>query len=205
MNVSVPVPAAVAVNTRQHEGQAEHVASPFNHIDHQEERSFREYAPQIGDESRGTLEATDTFNASEDAEGEADDSENGIAYREDDFGEDGQNVEAPPGFEDTRPDDLDGNEVHQYADAEEGGDYIEYTEYADDEQQFGEDLPEELGGVADGDGDAHNAFAVEGEHDPENAGPLEFDNVFDDVSVFKPAVPHADYAGNATDEIESGM
>lgn len=203
VNISVPVPAAVAVNTRQHEGHAEHEASPSNPIDHQEERSFREHAPQTGDESQGTLEATDTFNASEDAEGEADDSENGIAYREDDFGEDGQNVEAPPGFEDSRPDDLDGNEVHQYADAEEGGDYIEYTEYADDEQQFGEDLPEELGGVADGDGDVHNAFAVEGENNPANAGPLEFDNVFDDVSDSKPAVPYADYAGNATDEIES--
>lgn len=41
---------------------------------------------------------------------------------------------------------LDANEVHEHADAEEGGDYVGHDEFPDDEDEFRDDLPEEIGG-----------------------------------------------------------
>ncbi|KAI1787892.1 hypothetical protein LXA43DRAFT_675866 [Ganoderma leucocontextum] len=41
---------------------------------------------------------------------------------------------------------FDADEVHERATVEEGGDYTEHAEFPDDEDEFGEDLPEEVGG-----------------------------------------------------------
>lgn len=41
---------------------------------------------------------------------------------------------------------FDADEVHEHVAAEEGGDYTEHAEFPDDEDEFGEDLPEEVGG-----------------------------------------------------------
>ncbi|KAI0637136.1 hypothetical protein C8Q77DRAFT_1096212 [Trametes polyzona] len=53
-----------------------------------------------------------------------------------DGGEDGQEGEHGP----------DANDVHDDPDAGDGGDYVEHDEFPDDEDEFGDDLPEELGG-----------------------------------------------------------
>ncbi|EPT00147.1 hypothetical protein FOMPIDRAFT_1023923, partial [Fomitopsis schrenkii] len=55
---------------------------------------------------------------------------------------------------------LDADEVHSPANAEEGGDYLDQKDVApeDDEQQFGEDLSEELGGEPGGDAEEREAF-----------------------------------------------
>lgn len=42
-------------------------------------------------------------------------------------------------------DTLDADEVHEPS-PEDGGDYAEHTEFPDDEDEFGDDLPEEFGG-----------------------------------------------------------
>lgn len=44
--------------------------------------------------------------------------------------------------------ELDADEVHRSADAEEGGDYATLGTFPDDDDKFGEALPEELGGEA---------------------------------------------------------
>ncbi|KAM5539044.1 hypothetical protein V8D89_007267 [Ganoderma adspersum] len=41
---------------------------------------------------------------------------------------------------------FDADEVHERAAVEEGGDYTEHAEFPDDEDEFGEDLPVEVGG-----------------------------------------------------------
>ncbi|PIL23837.1 hypothetical protein GSI_13588 [Ganoderma sinense ZZ0214-1] len=41
---------------------------------------------------------------------------------------------------------FDADEVHEHTTIEEGGDYTEHAEFPDDEDEFGEDLPEEVGG-----------------------------------------------------------
>ncbi|KAI0336358.1 hypothetical protein GY45DRAFT_1332969 [Cubamyces sp. BRFM 1775] len=47
-------------------------------------------------------------------------------------------------------DHLDADDIHAQVDEGEGGDYFEHEQFPDDEDEFGEDLPEELGGqVAD--------------------------------------------------------
>ncbi|KAI8998796.1 hypothetical protein BD414DRAFT_533614 [Trametes punicea] len=42
--------------------------------------------------------------------------------------------------------DFDAHYVHEHADDGEGGDYVAHDEFPDDEDEFGDDLPEELGG-----------------------------------------------------------
>ncbi|KAF7796892.1 hypothetical protein EIP86_008077 [Pleurotus ostreatoroseus] len=55
---------------------------------------------------------------------------------------------------------LDADEVHRYADAEDGGDYTDYAQnVADDEERYGEDLPAEEGG--DASTEAHYAEAAD--------------------------------------------
>ena len=55
---------------------------------------------------------------------------------------------------------LDADEVHQEHDAEDGGDYTEYAANPDDEDDFGEDLPEDVGGtVSELANDQHEALA----------------------------------------------
>lgn len=45
---------------------------------------------------------------------------------------------------------LDADDIHRSADAEDGGDYTDYAENVeDDDEQYGEALPEELGGNAE--------------------------------------------------------
>ncbi len=41
---------------------------------------------------------------------------------------------------------FDADEVHERATVEDGGDYTEHAEFPDDEDEFGEDLPEDVGG-----------------------------------------------------------
>ncbi|KAI0747957.1 hypothetical protein C8Q80DRAFT_1353850 [Daedaleopsis nitida] len=50
---------------------------------------------------------------------------------------------------------LDADEVHDHAAVEEGGDYVEHDEFPDDEDEFGDDLPEELGGDAPDEDSSH--------------------------------------------------
>ncbi|KAI0781106.1 hypothetical protein BD413DRAFT_502799 [Trametes elegans] len=64
--------------------------------------------------------------------------------------------------EDDGTDNLDVNAVHERTDAGEGGDYVDDEEFPDDEDEFGEDLPEELGRQTSDETYAHTGVAEDG-------------------------------------------
>ncbi|KAI0361918.1 hypothetical protein OH77DRAFT_1507632 [Trametes cingulata] len=60
---------------------------------------------------------------------------------------------------------LDANAVHEQADAGEGGDYVDHDEFPDDEDEFGEDLPEDLGGETRNSAYIHTGAVEDGAED----------------------------------------
>ncbi|OSD02908.1 hypothetical protein PYCCODRAFT_1467582 [Trametes coccinea BRFM310] len=79
--------------------------------------------------------------------------------------ESGEHSDADEGDDDADGEgSLDADGVHEGEDGEEGGDYVEHDDFPDDEDEFGDDLPEEVGGhVGDEAYTHHEAVeAVEG-------------------------------------------
>ena len=99
---------------------------------------------------------------------------------------------------------LDGDEVHQSADAEEGGEYVDEKDVApeDDEQQFGEDLPEDYGGETEGDAEERQTLddVVEGDADGADLVPSEGIDVLE-----TPAFLGGDFTTIPEDQYDAGM
>lgn len=99
---------------------------------------------------------------------------------------------------------LDADEVHSPANAEEGGDYLDQKDVApeDDEQQFGEDLSEELGGEPGGDAEEREAFDDVAEGDADSANPVSSEGI--DV-LETPAFLAGDFTTIPGDQYGDGM
>ena len=99
---------------------------------------------------------------------------------------------------------LDADEVHQSADAEEGGDYVDEKDVApeDDEQHFGEDLPEDFGGETEGDAEERQTLdgVVEGDADGADLVPSEGIDVLE-----TPAFLGGDFTTIPEDQYDAGM
>lgn len=99
---------------------------------------------------------------------------------------------------------LDADEVHRFADAEEGGDYVDEKDVApeDDERQFGEDLPEEFGGEPEGDVEQRQTFDDVVEGDADGANPVSSGGI--DV-LETPAFLGDDFTTVPEDQYDAGM
>ncbi|KAI9064258.1 hypothetical protein FKP32DRAFT_1675781 [Trametes sanguinea] len=75
-------------------------------------------------------------------------------------GESGERSDADEGGDDADGEGtLDADGVHEREDGAEGGDYVDHDDFSDDEDEFGDDLPQEIGGhTADEDYTDHGAM-----------------------------------------------
>lgn len=110
-----------------------------------------------------------------------------VAGLEDQYGDFADSVDRPADqheeygtalTEEEAAEGLDADEVHPAADAEEGGDYTDYAGTVDDDdERYGEELPEELGGGVEAETEVEaEVEAEEEENTNESSGAHEDDN-----------------------------
>ena len=133
------------------------------------------------DDATGTVEGEDIpdpeaehtpWNRPTDAEGDPD------VPEDEDADEDGEAEEEEPGADDFR---------HDPSETPEGGDYVEYDEYnEDDDDRFGEDLPQDFGG---------NVDASHGANDPHVSLDQTAEAFEPDVNDMRPSEPATNLEG----------
>lgn len=88
---------------------------------------------------------------------------------------------------------FDADEVHEHVAVEEGGDYTEHAEFPDDEDEFGQDLPVEVGGETKDAAYPHIGAADDTPELPQDENDFERDVpvgvVGQHEGMFKPSTP----------------
>jgi len=139
----------------------------------------QEPASQVYEEDESVMSKTVSTAPSSQPHGEADGEQ---AQQERDHNDDLESSEDAEGDEEGSVDNLDADEVHRYADADEGGDYVEHAQdVEDDEQRFGEDLPDEFGGNADATDDPQNHLSLKGQSPAETRDDEQGDQEYSSV------------------------